>query len=68
MKCLNCNKELFKIGRKMKDESFCTEEILHFEWTENGEEYLECKHCKAKNFIKAGDKNQFTISHFSINE
>ena len=52
----------------MKDESFCTEEILHFEWTENGEEYLECKHCKAKNFIKAGDKNQFTISHFSINE
>lgn len=66
MKCLNCNEELFKRGLAIADGSFCAGEPVHIKWTANAEEYIECKHCKAKNFLEDVGPHTFTIRRFRI--
>jgi len=68
MKCLNCKKDLVALGMKMKDGTFAisTKDKLITKWTVSGEEYIECKHCKAKNFIEVNGPHTFTVGRFTI--
>lgn len=65
MKCLSCKKDLFKRGATMTDGSICAGEHIEIKWTSIGEEYIECKRCKAKNFIEDAGPHTFTIGHFT---
>jgi len=65
MKCLNCNRELVKPGLLMGGGSMCAGERINTKWLD-GNAYIECKHCKAKNFIEDQPNNKFTVKHFTI--
>jgi DNA-directed RNA polymerase subunit RPC12/RpoP len=66
MVCLNCKKDLFKRGDTMANGSICAGEHIEIKWASTGEEYIECKHCKAKNFIEDVGPHTFTIGHFTV--
>lgn len=65
MQCLNCKKELFRRGAPMTDGSFCSGEDVDIKWID-GKEYIECKYCKAKNFIEDTGPHSFTIGSFTL--
>jgi redox-regulated HSP33 family molecular chaperone len=62
MKCRKCNKELFKNGLRT-GKSICVGERLNIKW-ENGNQYIECKYCKAKYSIESRGKNKIDIKPF----
>jgi hypothetical protein len=64
MLCLNCRRELFKRGIALVDGSACAGEKVEIKWID-GKEYIECKHCGAKNFIEDTGPHTFTIGSFT---
>ena len=65
MECLNCKKDLFKRGAVMADSSTCAGEHIDIRWLD-GKEYIECKHCTAKNFIEDTGPHTSTVRRFSV--
>uniref|UniRef100_A0A6M3XUL6 Uncharacterized protein n=1 Tax=viral metagenome TaxID=1070528 RepID=A0A6M3XUL6_9ZZZZ len=50
----------------MSDGSMCAGERIDTKWSDDGAEYIECKHCKAKNFIEDKPNNKFIVSRFTV--
>ena len=65
MKCLNCKKDLFKTGLALANGSTCAGEHIDIKWLD-GNEYIERKHCNAKNFIEDAGPHTFTLGSFTI--